>query len=209
MSVKTDYAQARNKDTIVGSVVNTSTTPSRAYQAEGNIPQIRAIPDPATNSIWYSELLVGAEHASIPPGGVRGSVLAKTSEYDYEVEWAGTIVQYTGIACSDEFSDLAVAGGIAFFHTLYGGQLLGVKAGVTNAPEGSDLVVELVYDPGGANLVTEVTILDGTDLGENLYDFDSGDPITVFEADKKVGINITAVGSIAPGTGLKIYLIGG
>ena len=112
------------------------------------------------------------------------------------------------IACSDETTALTAGTAKTTFHMPYAFYLTGVKAGVTTAPVGSVLTVDL-NEAGSTVLTTKLTI----DAGEKT----SGTAATAaviggagpaLANNALMTVDIDGVGSSTAGAGLKIYLIG-
>ena len=112
------------------------------------------------------------------------------------------------IACGDETTATAAATAVVTFHMPYAFTLTSVKAGVTTAPVGSVLTVDL-NEAGSTVLTTKLTI----DAGEKT----SGTAATAMViggagpalADNALmTIDVDGVGSGTAGAGLKVYLIG-
>tara|TARA_E500000305_G_scaffold9378_1_gene6470 strand:+ start:5342 stop:6970 length:1629 start_codon:yes stop_codon:yes gene_type:complete len=112
------------------------------------------------------------------------------------------------IACSDETTDLEAGVAKTTFHMPYAFTLTGVKAGVTTAPAGSVLTVD-INEAGSTILTTKLTI----DAGEKTSATAATAPVIggagpALAADALMTVDIDGVGSSTAGTGLKIYLIG-
>jgi len=109
------------------------------------------------------------------------------------------------IACSDETTDLATATDVVTFRLPYDFVITEVRSSVTTASDGSPVVAAInddgtplgkVYIDAGEKTSTTATISEGISSTTTLDD------------DSEITIDITGVGSVTPGTGLKIYLIG-
>jgi hypothetical protein len=102
------------------------------------------------------------------------------------------------IACSDETTDLTAGSGKVKFRIPYDFKVDKLKASVNTAPTGADIVVSAVT---GSTTIGTVTIgvttkTSSTTVNQQLAD------------DAEISINVTQVGSTAPGNGLKLTLIG-
>ena len=112
------------------------------------------------------------------------------------------------IAISDEATALEAGTAKATFHMPYAFTLTGIKAGVTTAPAGSVLTVD-VNEAGATILTTKLTI----DAGEKTSSSAAtaaviGGAGPALAADALMTVDIDGVGSSTAGAGLKLYLIG-
>ena len=110
------------------------------------------------------------------------------------------------IACSDETTALTTGTAKATFHMPYAFTLTNVKAGVTTAPAGSVLTVD-INEAGTTILSTKLTI----DANEKTSASAATAAVisdTSLAADALMTVDIDGVGSSTAGAGLKIYLIG-
>ena len=112
------------------------------------------------------------------------------------------------IACSDETTALTTGTAKVTFHMPYAFYLTGIKAGVTTAPVGSVLTVDL-NEAGSTCLTTKLTI----DAGEKTSATAAtaaviGGAGPALAADALMTIDVDGVGSSTAGAGLKVYLIG-
>ena len=112
------------------------------------------------------------------------------------------------IACSDETTALTTGTAKTTFHMPYAFTLTGVKAGVTTAPAGSVLTVD-INEAGATILTTKLTI----DAGEKTSATAAtaaviGGAGPALAADALMTVDLDGVGSSTAGAGLKIYLIG-
>ena len=112
------------------------------------------------------------------------------------------------IAVSDETTALEAGVAKATFHMPYAFTLTGIKAGVTTAPVGSVLTVD-VNEAGATILTTKLTI----DAGEKTSSSAAtaavnGGAGPALAADALMTIDLDGVGSGTAGAGLKVYLIG-
>ena len=112
------------------------------------------------------------------------------------------------MACSDETTALATgANPVSTFRMPYAFTLTSVKASVTTAPTGADIIVDI--NDGGSSIFTT-----------NLLHIDDGDKTSVgsgttpnitdtsLAADAEITIDIDQIGSGTAGAGLKVTLIG-
>jgi hypothetical protein len=114
--------------------------------------------------------------------------------------------QVIAIALGDETTATAAATAVATFHMPYAFTLTDVKAGVTTAPTGSVLTVD-INEAGSTILSTKITI----DAGEKTSGTAATAPVisdSSLAVDALITIDVDGVGSTVAGAGLKVYLIG-
>jgi len=116
--------------------------------------------------------------------------------------------QTIAIACGDEVTATAAATAVVTFHMPYAFTLTGIKAGVTTAPVGSVLTVDL-NEAGSTVLTTKLTI----DAGEKTSGTAATAPVIggagpALADNALMTIDVDGVGSSTAGAGLKVYLIG-
>jgi len=108
------------------------------------------------------------------------------------------------IACSDETTDLATGTATVTFRMPAAGTLTAVKATVTTAPVGSDLIVD-INEAGTSVLSTKLSIDDGEKTSET-----AATPPVISDSaladDAEITIDIDQVGSGTAGAGLKVTL---
>lgn len=108
------------------------------------------------------------------------------------------------IACSTETTPLSTGTDKVTFRMPSAGTLTAVKATVTTAPVGSDLVVD-INESGTSVLSTKLSIDDGEKTSETA----TTPPVISDSAladDAEITIDIDQVGSSPAGAGLKVYL---
>lgn len=108
------------------------------------------------------------------------------------------------IACSDETTDLTTGTAKVTFRMPAAGTLTGVKATVTTAPVGSNLIVD-INEAGTSVLSTKLSIDDGEKTSET-----AATPPVISDSaladDAEITIDIDQVGSSTAGAGLKVTL---
>lgn len=135
--------------------------------------------------------------------GLQGGV---TKRFPGSVLKAFFSTQCIPIACSDEYTALTTGAAKFTFRMPYGFSLTGVRASATNAPTGSNLVVDINQN-GSSILSTKLSI----DAGEKTSTTAATPPVisdTTLDDDAEITIDIDEVGSTLAGAGLKVYLIG-
>ena len=110
------------------------------------------------------------------------------------------------IACGDETTATAAATAVVTFHMPYAFTLTGVKAGVTTAPVGSVLTVD-INEAGTSILSTKLTI-DASEKTSATAATAAVISDTGLASDALMTIDVDGVGSSTAGAGLKVYLIG-
>ncbi len=157
------------------------------------------------------------ETADIQADAVTGAKIADdaiNSEHytDGSVDLAhistGAKTEVIAIACGDETTATTAATAVVTFHMPYAFYLTGIKAGVTTAPVGSVLTVDL-NEAGSTCLTTKLTI----DASEKTSATAAtaaviGGAGPALAADALMTIDVDGVGSSTAGAGLKVYLIG-
>lgn len=120
-------------------------------------------------------------------------------------------VQCIPIACSDETTALTTGTAKVTFHMPFAFNLTGISAGVTAAPTGADIIVDVNEDTGGGPTSIMTTNKLRIDAGE-FSTHTAGTPPaltdTALAAGSKITIDIDQVGSTIAGAGLKVYLLG-
>jgi hypothetical protein len=110
------------------------------------------------------------------------------------------------VACSDETTDLATGTAVVTFRMPYAMTLTAVRASVTTAPVGADIIVD-INEGGSSVLTTEISI----DDGEKTSTTAATPPVISDSAladDAEITIDIDQIGSTTAGAGLKVALIG-
>jgi len=176
-------------DTLNGSASNITMTDVNA--------QIQFVSDDNSPDNWVG---VNLSQITVGTGLTKtGSVVAIDQTH---------LKQTIAIACGDEVTATAAATAVVTFHMPYAFTLTGIKAGVTTAPVGSVLTVDL-NEAGSTCLTTKLTI----DAGEKT----SGTAATAaviggagpaLADNALMTIDVDGVGSSTAGAGLKVYLIG-
>ena len=176
-------------DTLNGSASNITITDVNA--------QIQFVSDDNSPDNWVG---VNLSQITVGTGLTKtGSVVAIDQTH---------LKQTIAIACGDEVTATAAGTAVVTFHMPYAFTLTGIKAGVTTAPVGSVLTVDL-NEAGATVLTTKLTI----DAGEKT----SGTAATAaviggagpaLADNSLMTIDVDGVGSATAGAGLKVYLIG-
>ena len=153
------------------------------------------IADDAINSEHYTDGSIDTAH--IADGQITLAKVATAAK-----------TEVIAIACGDETTATAAATAVVTFHMPYAFYLTGIKAGVTTAPVGSVLTVDL-NEAGSTCLTTKLTI----DAGEKTSATAAtaaviGGAGPALASDALMTIDVDGVGSSTAGAGLKVYLIG-
>ncbi len=117
-----------------------------------------------------------------------------------------TVLQCIPVACSDESTALTTGTAKVTFRMPFAFTLTEVRASVTAAPTGADLIVDI--NEGGASILsTRISI----DAGEKTS-FTAAVPPVISDVnlanDAEITIDIDQIGSTIAGAGLKVYFIG-
>lgn len=134
-----------------------------------------------------------------------GSVDAGTGLKIYFIGQTGQYQTFI-IAGSNETSDLATGTSVATFRTPFAYNITDVRASLSTASSGSDVIVDVNAD-GTSMFSTSLTI----DAGETTSTTAATPAVITsssIPADTEISVDIDQVGSVTPGTGLKVYLIG-
>jgi hypothetical protein len=110
------------------------------------------------------------------------------------------------VACSDETTALTTGTAKVTFRMPYAMTLTAVRASVTTAPVGADLIVD-INEAGSSVLSTKISI----DDGEKTSTTAATPPVISDSAladDAEITIDIDQIGSTTAGAGLKVVLIG-
>jgi len=176
-------------DTLNGSASNITMTDVNA--------QIQFVSDDNSPDNWVG---VNLSQITVGTGLTKtGSVVAIDQTH---------LKQTIAIACGDEVTATAAATAVVTFHMPYAFTLTGIKAGVTTAPVGSVLTVDL-NEAGSTCLTTKLTI----DAGEKTSGTAATAPVIggagpALADNALMTIDVDGVGSGTAGAGLKVYLIG-
>ena len=176
-------------DTLNGSASNITLTDVNA--------QIQFVADDNSPDNWVG---VNLSQITVGTGLTKtGSVVAIDQTH---------LKQTIAIACGDEITATAAATAVVTFHMPYAFTLTGIKAGVTTAPVGSVLTVDL-NEAGSTCLTTKLTI----DAGEKTSGTAATAPVIggagpALADNALMTIDVDGVGSGTAGAGLKVYLIG-
>jgi len=108
------------------------------------------------------------------------------------------------LVCGDESAALAVATGVTTVRMPFDAVLTGVRASVTTAPTGANLIVDINQE-GNSILSTKLSI----DAGEKTSETAATAAVlwtNFLGNDKEITVDVDQVGSTVAGTGLKIKL---
>jgi|TARA_R100001530_G_scaffold413_3_gene623 hypothetical protein len=133
-------------------------------------------------------------------------VLAVEGVSQAGVSGATAALECIAIAVSDETTALTTGSAKVTFHMPYGFTLTEVQAGVTAAPTGASIIVD-INEAGSTILSTLITI----DATEKTSQTAATPPVisdTALAAGALIEIDLDQVGSSVAGAGLKAYLIG-
>ena len=116
----------------------------------------------------------------------------------------GSISDVFIIACSNEDANLTVGTAKVTFRMPYAATLTGVKASVTTAPTGSNLIIDI--NESGTTVLSTALSIDATELTSST----AATPAVISDSslanDAVITIDIDQIGSTVAGAGLKVYL---
>ncbi len=140
--------------------------------------------------------------------GSNGKILTAASGEATGLEWADpeSTTQSFIIACSDE-TTLLTTGTKSTFRIPFGFTLTAVRASLTTAATGGNLLTVDINEGGSTILSTKITI----DASETTSVSAATPPVisdTSLADDAQMTIDIDQVGNTAAGKGLKVTLIG-
>ena len=145
----------------------------------------------------------------LPVNATNGFVLTTDSTVADGIKWAANTytkpTQAFITACSNETTDLTT-GVKAEWRTPYAFTVTGVRCGVTTAPTGSTIEVDILQN-GVSILTTNLTI----DVSEKTSVSAAIPPVILTSAltdDSIITFSIIQIGSTIAGTGLKVTIIG-
>lgn len=120
---------------------------------------------------------------------------------------AGVVVpEVIMVAASDETTDLTTGTAKITFRMPFAMTLTGVRASVTTAPTGANLVVDI--NEGGATLLSTKLSIDATETTSTTAATPAVISDTALADDAEMTIDIDQIGSTVAGAGLKVTLIG-
>lgn len=120
---------------------------------------------------------------------------------------SGTPTESIIVAVSDETTALTTGTAKVTFRMPYAFSLSGIKASVTTAPTGADLIVD-VNETGSTIMTTNKLRIDATEKTTATAATPPTLTDTALADDAEITIDIDQVGSTVAGAGLKVYLIG-
>ena len=153
--------------------------------------------------------LVAGDYVQVTDRDNAVMLALNADDFGVEANWATiawTKDVFIQLAVSDETTDLTTGTAKVTLRSPHAFTLTGVRASVTTAPGGADLVVD-VNEGGTSVLSTEISIDDGdkTSVG-------SATPPVISDSaiadDAEITVDIDQIGSGTAGAGLKITLIG-
>jgi len=165
----------------------------------GSVGDADAIAIASNGVVTFSQIPVMPANSIDSDEYIDGSI-------DKEHLSAGAKTEVIAIACGDETTATEAATAVVTFHMPYAFTLTGVKAGVTTAPVGSVLTVD-INEAGTTILSTKITI-DASEKTSGTAATAAVISDTALADNALMTIDVDGVGSGTAGAGLKVYLIG-
>ena len=120
-----------------------------------------------------------------------------------------TVPKSLVVAVSDETTALTTGTAKVTFRMPWAFTLTDVRASVTTAPTGANLVIDI--NNGGTSIFTTTLSIDATEktstTATTAYAFSGGSTYALSD-DAEITIDIDQIGSTVAGAGLKIYFVG-
>ena len=170
-----------------------------------NAGQIGSVGDADSIAIASNGVVTFSQIPVMPANSIDSDEYIDGS-IDKEHLSAGAKTEVIAIACGDETTATEAATAVVTFHMPYAFTLTGVKAGVTTAPVGSVLTVD-INEAGTTILSTKITI-DASEKTSGTAATAAVISDTALADNALMTIDVDGVGSGTAGAGLKVYLIG-
>ena len=150
-------------------------------------------------------LLIGSDvqaHSSVLDATTASFTTADETKLD-----SLSLVAELGIAVSDETTALTTGTAKGTFRMPYAMTVTGVRATVTTAPTGANIIVD-INDGGTSIMTTNKLSIDATEKTSTTAATAPGVTDTALADDAEITIDIDQIGSTIAGAGLKIWIIG-
>lgn len=151
------------------------------------------------------------ETASWADNAVTASFVATASWSNNAVTASHALDALFMVAVSDETTDLTTGSAKITYRTPYSLDVIEVRSNVNTAPSGSDLIVDINNGVGDTILSGICKLVIDSEEKTSLTSLTSSVIIPAsrsFANDEEITIDIDQTGSIVPGKGLKVYIIG-
>ena len=122
---------------------------------------------------------------------------------------SGTTILARGdfsIVCSDESTPITTGTGKVTFRMPYAMTLTGVRASVTTAPTGANIIIDI--NEGGASILSTELSIDASEKTSTTAASAAVISDSSLADDAEITIDFDQVGSTIAGTGVKIWLLG-
>lgn len=133
---------------------------------------------------------------------------AVTASHALSVNWSGLPAEY-GVAVSDETTDLTTGTAKLTFRMPFAMTLTNIRASVTTAPTGADILVDV--NASGGSIINSAIAPLRIDATEKTSVTAANQPLittSTLNDDEEITIDIDQIGSTVAGAGLKVTLIG-
>jgi len=111
-----------------------------------------------------------------------------------------------GVACSDETTDLEAGTAVVTFRVPAAMTLTGVRASVSTAPTGANLIVDI--NEGGTSILSTKLSIDAGEKTSTTAATPAVISDTALADDAEITVDIDQIGSTVAGAGLKVWLVG-
>ena len=157
-------------------------------------------------SAWAVPYIREADVDDTPVDSATTAPISSNWAYDHENDPDAHLTEeYVAIACSDETTDLEVATAVATFRAPYAMTITKVRASVTTAPTGANLIVD-INDGGTTIMTTNKLSIDATEKTSVTATTAPGITDTSIADDAEITIDIDQIGSTVAGAGLKVVI---
>jgi hypothetical protein len=192
----------------VGSFGSATAAPAVTVNAKGLVtavttntvtPAVGSITGLGTGVATALAINVGSAGAPVVNGGALGTPSSGTLTNC-------TMKDQIGVACSDETTAITAGTGKLTFRMPFAMTLTAVRASVTTAPTGANLIIDI--NEGGTTILSTKLSIDATEKTSTTAATAAVISDTALADDAEITIDFDQVGSTVAGAGVKVWLIG-